>query len=313
MTVGVACCLIAVCFFGSIPVILRHLTAYLDSWTVNAVRYSTAALFWLPFVLLTHRRQRIRQPQGDGRRSIWVVTLIPTACNLVGQIGWAFCPYYVDAPTIGFVVRLSFLFTALFGFLLVPTERKLARHPLFYVGALVGLAGLTVMYVDKLHQANAAAGGGLVGLAIVMGTAMFWGAYVVSVRKFLHGYPIRMAFGVVSLYTAAVLVVLMFCFGDYGQLRTLPAEVWGVLLASAFIGIAFAHILYYRGIHTIGPVVANGVMTAGPFWTYVLAMTFLNETMTGWQFLGGLGVVAGGLLLVTAKAQIQRRAAFATR
>ena len=59
-------------------------------------------------------------------------------------------------------------------------------------------------------------------------------------------------------------------------------------------------------VHTIGPMVTNGVMTAGSFRTYVLAMTFLNENKTGWQFLSCLGVVACGLLLVTAKAQLQR-------
>ena len=307
MTVGVICCLIAVSFFGSIPVMLRYLTQYLDSWTVNAVRYPTAALFWLPFLLVMHRKQRARQLQPAGRRSIWIITLIPVSFNLIGQVGWALCPYYVDAPTIGFVIRLSFLFTALFGFLFIPAERPLARHPLFYGGAVVGLVGLTVMYVDKLQRSDPAAGGSLIGLVILLGTATCWGAYAVSVRKFLHDYPIRMAFGVVSLYTAAALVVLMFCFGEYEKLRSLPATAWGVLLGSAFIGIAFSHILYYRGIHTIGPVAANGVMTAGPFWTYLLSMVFLNETMTAPQFLGGLGVIACGLLLVAAKIQIQRR------
>jgi hypothetical protein len=45
-TVAVGCCLAATMCFSSAPVFLWYLTGYLDSWTVNAVRYGTAALRW---------------------------------------------------------------------------------------------------------------------------------------------------------------------------------------------------------------------------------------------------------------------------
>jgi len=146
----------------------------------------------------------------------------------------------------------------------------------------------------------------LTGVAILLGTAVGWGAYAVSVRKWMAGYPLRQAFGVISLYTSAVLVVLMLLLGDYGRLRTLPGPLWAVMVVSGFIGVAFGHVLYYRGIHGIGPVVTSGVSLGGPFVTALLAAAFLNETLAAGQLLGGVAVVAGGALLLWVKSVVSR-------
>jgi drug/metabolite transporter (DMT)-like permease len=304
-TVAVGCCIAAMMCFSSVPVFLRHLTGYLDAWTVNAVRYGTSAVFWLPFVLVLSRRSR-RPAPNPARRSVWLAALVPVAPNLIGQVGWATCPYYLDAPTIGFLIRTSFLFTAVLGFLFIPAERPLGRRPLFLLGAALCMGGVFLMYVERLPAGSFGEAKAWIGLGIALGTALCWGGYAIGVRTFLHGYRLRLAFGVVSLYTAAGLVALVLMVGRYEQLARLPGREWALLIGSAFLGIAFGHVLYYRGIHGIGPVVASGTMMAGAFWTYLLAVLFLGETMTRVQLLGGVGVVLGGLALVRARAQVQK-------
>jgi len=293
--------------FSSVPVFLRHLTGYLDAWTVNAVRYGTAALFWLPFVLALTRSGHRAAP-NPARRSVWLAALVPVTPNLIGQVGWAICPYYLDAPTIGFLIRTSFLFTALLGFLFIPAERPLARRPLFLLGAVLCMGGVFLMYVERLPAGSFGEAKAWIGLGVALGTALCWGGYAIGVRTFLRGYRLRLAFGVVSLYTAAGLVALVLMVGRYEQLARLPGREWVLLVGSAFLGIAFGHVLYYRGIHGIGPVVASGTMMAGAFWTYLLAVLFLGETMTRVQLLGGVGVVLGGLALVRARAEVGRLA-----
>ena len=183
-TIAALSCVAAVCFFCSVPVMLRHLRLFLDPWTVNAVRYSTSALFWLPFVIVLSRRQG-RGPAGSPGSSVWRAALIPTVCNLFGQVGWAVAPYFVEAPTIGFVMRLSFLFTVVLGFLFIPAERLLARKPLFFVGAICSLVGVFVIYMTQL-LAEEFTLGKAVGLAILLWTAISWGAYAVSVSIFMR-------------------------------------------------------------------------------------------------------------------------------
>jgi len=312
-SIAVLCTLASMLCFSSVPIFLRFFTKYLDFWTVNAVRYSVAAVFWLPFVVVLGRRFRAGEirPAGDGHenlptRSVWVAAIVPAAVNIVGQIGWAISPYYATASTVGFVIRTSFLFTILMGFVFVPAERRLGRQAGFYVGAIVSLAGVTLMAAGRTTQAGPADRTTLLGVALLIGTAVFWGAYAATVRRFMAGYPLRLAFGVISLYTAVTLGLLMLGFGRYEQLADLPAKIWILLALSGFIGIAISHVLYYRGIHNLGPVVANGITLAGPFVTALAAVVVLDESMTIMQLIGGVTVVAGGGVLVWVKGVVDK-------
>jgi len=290
--------------FGSVPVFLRRFSIYLDLWTVNAVRYSTAALFWLPFVLVLSRRLRPGRPAPPAR-SIWRAALIPAAINTVGQVGWAAAPYFVDASTIAFVIRTSFLFTIVLGFLFIPAERALARRPVFYVGALVSVVGVVMMFAGKISIGQTHLKE-LAGLAILLGTAFCWGGYAVSVRRHLAGYPLRLSCGVISLYTTAVLVVLMLILGGQARGAEPPSTLWLLVVASGMIGVAFGHVLYYRGIHGIGPVITSGVNLGSPFVTCLIASFFPGEGITALQFAGGVTVVAGGAVLVLAQGRAEQ-------
>lgn len=121
----------------------------------------------------------------------------------------------------------------------------------------------------------------------------------------MAAYPARQSFGVISIYSSAALVALMFAFGRCEDLLHLTPDLWGLLLVSALIGIAFGHILYYRGIHRLGPVVANGITLVTPFVTYLAAVLILDERLSGVELLGGLLVVVGGGLLVFARGQVE--------
>ena len=82
--------------------------------------------------------------------------------------------------------------------------------------------------------------------------------------------------------------------------------VLGLSTNSAVVGMVFSHLLYYRGIHGLGPVIANGILMATPFLTYIGAWIFLGEEMTLTQLAGGVVIVIGGVLLVRSKARADR-------
>ena len=292
------CVVAAMVCWGSIPVFLRSFRRDLDPWTVNGVRYSLGALFWLPYLLLNLRRAP--RAGGGPRRSVWVAALVPTIPNVIGQVGYGVSPYFVPASTIGFAMRLSFLFTVLFGFLFVAQERWLARRGAFWWGAAVSMAGVVLMFVGKLRDGGE---GSTAGLVIVVATTVAWGAYAVAVRKCMAPYPVRQSFGVISLYSAALLLVLMALFGRWGALGRQSAALWGRLAASAVIGVAIGHVLYQHGIQRLGPIVASGILLGTPLITYLGAALILGERMTPVQSLGGAAIVLGGVLLVTAKAR----------
>lgn len=317
---AVLCLLATMVGWGCIPAFLRHFTGYLDAWTVNALRYSVGALFWLPFVVVLHSRRQWAAAVPPGR-SVWRDALLPASVNIVGQVGYAVTPYFIPASSLGFVLRLSFAFTVLFGFLFLAEERRLARQPAFWLGVAVSLGGLGLMF---LHTLRVGSSRELIGMTICAATTVGWGAYAVSVRIRMAPYPIRLSFGVISLYSAAVLLLLVVAapnvpvhpIADIGPadgllwrahaLGRLDARLWCYLIGTAFVGIAMGHVLYYRGIRRLGPVVASGVLLGTPFVTLLAAWLALDERMTALELAGGLAVVLGGACLVRAKARLER-------
>ncbi len=293
--------LAAVVCYGATPVFLRMFIHDLDSWTVNGVRYTVGALIWLPFVVAL-----LRDKQSDShirpRSGVWRAALIPTAINLVGQTGWAVTPYYLEASVIGFAYKLHFLFTIIFGFILIREERPVVRNPWFIAGSVVCVGGVAAMFLRDIRLDSAQP---MIGMTILLGTTVLFGAYAVAVRRCMAGFPARLSFGVISLYTASGLIVLMFTFGNYGDLANVPSSKLALVSLSAVTGIAFAHVLYYRAIQGMGAIVSTGLQMATPFVTLLGAMLILSERMTFTQGTGGLMVVAGGVMLVVAQSRVR--------
>jgi drug/metabolite transporter (DMT)-like permease len=291
--------------FGVIPIFLKHFAdtpPCLDAWTVNGVRYSVGALFWLPFLLLLGSGPAEAGARTSGR-NVWRDAVVPSIVNVIGQACFGLSAYYVRASTVGFVIRLSFLFTVLFGFLVLAEERLLARKPVFWLGTAMSVAGVLAMFYCEFQGDGE---GTWTGAAIIVVTAVAWGAYAVTVRRYMSAYSARQSFSVISIYSSLALVALMLAVGHFEKLRDLTPGLWGSLMASALIGIAFGHVLYYRGIHRLGPVVANGITLLTPFVTYLVAIPVLDERLSVAELLGGLLVVAGGGLLVFARGQVEK-------
>jgi len=289
---AVLCLATAIFFWSSVPLLLKFFTRRLDAWTVNGIRYTFAALFWLPYVL-RHVREA---PAG---RSIWKDALPPAMIHLVGQVLFGLAPYFNDATVINFVSRSSFLFTTLLGFALLREERPLARRPMFWIGFAGTAAGLLALYFGGLGTTSTSAA----GMILLVITASCWGFYSVLVRKFMHGYENRVSFGVISLYAAPGLLALMFGVGNWRPVFDLPLGLWILIWMSAIAGIALGHVLFYRAIHTLGPIASEGSLLFIPFATALLAGALLGERMGKLQWIGGLVLVTSCLFLIAAKAQ----------
>jgi drug/metabolite transporter (DMT)-like permease len=203
-------------------------------------------------------------------------------------------PYYMTASVMGFGIRSSFLFTLLACLWLLPEEHYLFRSPLFWMGSVVCIGGVAALFQGSLKEADASAP----GLLIMLGSAGVWGFYGVTVRKYLRGFTPQRCFAVISLYTAAILIALMLIFGRVASLRLLSPIQLGLLLISAVIGVAFAHILMFYVLSHLGPVIESGAEMLTPFFTFCGAALIFGEHMSLIQWCGGVGVVAGCLLMI---------------
>lgn len=274
--------------WSAMPPMLKALTPHLDGWVTNGVRYPFAALLWLGPLILQVRR-------GEVHPRIWTRALAPTFFNVIAQVLWAWIPYYLDATLMGFLVRISVVFSIGGGFLLFPDERRLARHPIFWLGVMGSALGFGLMSFAGEQPQGAVT---LFGVFLVLACGAFYGLYTVAVRYSLEGSRPWVAFPVISLYTSVALLLLMFAFGEPERLWDLSAAWFGFLLLSAVIGIASAHTLFYMAIERLGVAISSSTQLVSPFLTFLWAFLFLGERLTSLKWLGGSILLGGGLLLV---------------
>ena len=289
---GIAAMLAALFFWSVVPLMLEHFTHLIDPWTANGARYLFAAAFWLPFVV-----RALGRMAPAARQAAWLAALAPAAAHTASQICFGIAPYFNNATMLNFGCRLSIPFATLFGFWLLPSERPLARAPLFWAGLLCALGGFLLMFEKGFGTDSTS----VPGMLALLGFAATWGLYVVFVRRNLSGYPAFLAYGLVSLLTGAALLVLMFGAGNWRALLELAPDQWLWLLLSALIGLTLGHVFYYRAIRVMGPIASEGGMLLIPFQTAILAHLFLGERLTPVQWAAGLFLILGCVLLIRAR------------
>ena len=288
--------MMALFFWAVVPLLLEHFTHLMDPWTANGARYFFAAAFWLPFVVRTLSRMA-----PAARRAAWRSALVPAAAHCTAQVFFGIAPYYNNATMLNFGCRLSIPFATLFGFWLLKSERALARAPVFWAGLACALGGFLLMFQNGFGTDSTS----VPGMLMLLGFAATWGIYVVFVRRNLSGYPVHLAYGIVSLLTCVPLVALMFGFGEWHVLLHLPPRQWLILIFSALIGLTLGHVFYYRAIRVMGPIASEGCMLLIPFQTAILAHFLMGDRLSPAQWSAGAILILGCTLLLRARFQVR--------
>jgi drug/metabolite transporter (DMT)-like permease len=279
----------AILSWSSIPLFLKHFTGFMDAWTVNGIRYLIGTLLLLPALRGASRFN------SEGS-SLWRSALIPALVNSISQAGFALIPYFAAASIMGFGMRASFLFTLAGSLWLLPEERHLFFSRRFWAGSALCLAGICALFWGSIQQAAASG----LGLLLLFGDAAAWGFYGVTVRKYMRGYPPHHSFAAISLYTAGILTALMLIFGRVSALTEQQPQTLILIVLSAAIGISLGHVLMYHVLDHLGAIIEGGAEMVTPFLTFIGAALLFGERLSALQWAGGLGVIAGSALMISA-------------
>jgi len=297
---GVVLILLTLLGWSSVPLFLKYFTAYIDAWTANGWRYGISALFWAPVLVWGAWRRTL--PAG-----LWRAALVPSLFNIAAQICFAWAPYYINPGLITFLLRLQIVFVALGAYMLFPAERPILRSPTYFLGVLIVFGGLLgLCFLGETLPRGATALG--VGLAITAG--VLYGGYSLSVRRYVHHISPVLAFAAISLYTAFGVVSVMLMQGrDHGAVAwSLPWGQFGMLVASAFAGIAITHVTYYSAIARIGVALSTGVILLQPFITSTCSYFLFGERLTVGQWLSGLTAMVGAVIMLNTQRRLTRQA-----
>jgi drug/metabolite transporter (DMT)-like permease len=228
---------------------------------------------------------------------LWRAAIVPSVVNCIGQSCFAWSPYFIEPGLLTFMLRFQIIFVALGAFLLFPSERTILRSRAYWLGVAVVFAGSlgTCLLGPELPR-----GATVLGIVLAIAAGIFFGAYSLSVRYFMHNVHPVFAFAAISQYTAGGLVLIMLFVGEqHGSAVTAFTQLqWGMLAASALIGIALAHVMYYASIARLGVAVSAGVILLQPFFTGVSSYFIFTEILTPAQWICGLAAIGGAIVML---------------
>ena len=295
--VATAACLGALLFWSLGPIFIKYLSGYTDSWTQNALRYSVACLFWLPFLVYITAK-------GNFARRTWRRAILPSFANLAMQSLWAAGFYYLDPAFMTLLTKTSVFWIAGFSLMFFPEERPLARSRRFWLGLLLSVLGmLGVLYFKEDFTAR----GTLIGIVIALAEAFMWGVYTIAVKIAFRDTDSRSSFSVMSIYAAIGMWICAFLLGEPQRALALDIRTWAAVVFSGVASIALAHVLYYAAIRRIGATIPMLVILAQPFVVFSLSSAIYHERLSGLQLLFGAALLLGSALSVWAQQHLRTR------
>lgn len=268
----------AVLLMSMAPILIKlGLRQQLDPVPLLALRFWVAALvYWLVFALYDRRVLRLE------RRHLRPLLVISVSFAL------AYWLYYLA------LVRID----ASIAHMISAVNPSVVLLLLFLAGRRVRLVSLIRLLLVLLGLYLLVGPGGqvnLVGVLLALGMALFYGAFLFLVEKYLDEVPSL----TVTVYLdtfVAVLLSLVYVF-QYGTWQPITLNGWGIVIFTGLLSTALAHYFFVSAVKAIG---SGETALINPFetvFTVLWAILFLGDRLSGWQWLGGALILLSAFLI----------------
>ena len=211
----------------------------------------------------------------------------------LGYLGQSYCYFAaLQHATAGLTALLLYLYPVMVTVLsALLTRRPLSMLRLLAVTAALGGTGLAV---------GGALAGSVTGILFGVAAALIYSVYI------LAGERVTPSAGAVPSATVIMLSAAL----AYGMIvlwrgSAFPASVtaWAAIAGIALLSTVVAMIAFFAGMQRLGAADAATLSTLEPVVTVILAASFLDEEVGGWQVTGGLIVLTAVIVLIRSPAR----------
>jgi drug/metabolite transporter (DMT)-like permease len=277
--IGYALMLFTLAVWASFILISRLAgTSVLTPWDTTALRFGTATLVLLPYVIL---KMDIRQ--FFNWRFVVVAMLGGLGYAMLAYVGFSLAPAAHGAI---FLHGLLPFWTALMGWLIVQEHMTRDR----WLGLSCIACGIGAMAVIEMQNPNTHFGWGDVMFA---GASASWAAYT-SLLKRWQMPPVAATVGVAVI--SAVLFLPVYALWLPSGLAQASWQV--IALQAGFQGVLVvivAMLTFIAAVQRLGAFTVGSFLALAPMVAATLAVPVLNEPLTLGLMLGLLGMVMGAL------------------
>ncbi len=259
--------------------------AEIGPFTLVALRITFAVISAWVYIRLAG----IKLPRDSRPWIVMAVLGLLNICIPFTLISWG--ETRIDSVLAGLINSTVPLFTVVLAHFFVNDDR-ITFLKIF--GVLVGFGGVAVLVGRDIRVQGVS--GDILGQIAVLVSSLAYAVSGVTIRKYLREvHPIVITAGAAT----AALVVMWILAPVIEAPFHLPREplTWVAIVWLGTIGTTSAYLAYFYLIGTWGPTRASTVTYVIPIVAVVLGVVFLGEEI-GWQLIvGGLGIIAGILIL----------------
>jgi drug/metabolite transporter (DMT)-like permease len=166
------------------------------------------------------------------------------------------------------------------------------------IGVMVGLPAVGAGAASAATAANAASAVGALdwrGVALALGAAIIYGAYIPMMRVLAKDHPVPPVSAYGKIGSALAFLVLAVSDGSFTY--RMSGATWGVIAALTLFSTVLPGVFFLMGLVRLGPVRTAIVSTVEPFLTALLGVVVLSQALTVPTLIGGALIVAAVVLL----------------
>jgi drug/metabolite transporter (DMT)-like permease len=164
-------------------------------------------------------------------------------------------------------------------------KENLSRN--FWVWAIVAIFGAYVISFPDLKPTGFTWDSNMLGVALALGAAFFWGGSTVFGRFVLNKASFQVMTGLRFLSALVFLFFLNVYYKTLPELHLATGKDWFFVFMTAIIAGFVSLLIYYYGLRSTKASVATLCELAFPFAAVIVNWKFLGATLSGMQILGG--------------------------
>ncbi|WP_042339602.1 EamA family transporter [Desulfosporosinus youngiae] len=162
-----------------------------------------------------------------------------------------------------------------------------------FAGLIIATFGLVLVLGVAFQGIN------ILGVLLALGAAFVYAIYILAGNKVLK--TISPLVSTAAISTSAALTYGVIGFQVSGMTWNLSWGTWMGIVGIA-VSTIIAMLTFFEGIKRVGATSASIISTTEPVMTVILAVIIFQEHLTLWQVVGGIFVIAGGILAVISPA-----------
>lgn len=281
---GVMLAFLSAAGFGLLPIF--SLLAYESNVTVVTIlflRFLLAALFFFAYALLAGKKEALREVN---KLPMLVLGLMYTLISILYITAVKFIPASLAA-------LLLYLYPALVALLSFLINREVITKRIL-LALVICFSGLTLVLGTSFAAIH------VYGLVLLTSAIILYAFYIVYSNRVVEQVSPLITSAYTTLF-AALFLLATGLFGGSLSLDFAPAG-WLPILGIAFFSTIVAVFFFLWSIEIIGSTRTSILSMTEPLVTVGFAALLFSERLTFLQALGGVGILLGASLVVTARA-----------